>query len=75
MCRQDLVAESKQRRVLEQEIHQLYGTQQRLEEEVQRYAVAAEFFKNNISKYFQGLNNVVPMLEELRSGLSVGIPT
>lgn len=73
-CRENAVAESEHRQALEQEVHQLYGTQQRLQEQVQHYAVTADFFKSNVSKYFQGLDKVLPMLEELRSGLSLGIP-
>jgi hypothetical protein len=73
-CQENVVAESEHRRALEQEVNQLYGTQQTLQEQVQHYAVTADFFKSNVSKYFQGLDKVLPMLEELRSGLSLGIP-
>jgi uncharacterized coiled-coil DUF342 family protein len=73
-CQENAVAESKHRQALEQEIHQLYETQRRLHEQVQHYVVTADFFKSNVSKCFQGLDKVLPMLEELRSGLSLGIP-
>ncbi len=71
---ENVVAESELRRALEEKVNQLLGTQQRLEERVQHYATTADFFKNNVSKYFQGLDKVLPLLEKLRSELSLEIP-
>ena len=70
--RENAAAESEQRQALEKEVQQLYGTQQTLQEQLKQCKVAADFFKGKVSTFFQVLDAVLPMLQELRTGSSSG---
>jgi chromosome segregation ATPase len=72
-CKENMATELKYRQVLEGEVKQLSSAQEQLQEQIRQYAATAAFFKSSVSKYFTGLSKVLPMLDELRTGLSLDI--
>ena len=61
--------ESKGRRIAEKEIHQLYERSQQLQDQVKTYGVEVDYLRSIISTCCQGLDKVLPMLEDLRTGV------
>jgi hypothetical protein len=63
--------ESAKRHLLEEENPQLYHNQQRVEDQVNDYANAVVYFKSITSRCFLKLDEVLPVLEDLRNCTSV----
>jgi hypothetical protein len=63
-------AESDRRRDLESEVCRLYQTQANLQKEIEHHTKIAELFQSKAATCLQGLNDIVPGLEELRKELS-----
>ncbi|KAF2181005.1 hypothetical protein K469DRAFT_692521 [Zopfia rhizophila CBS 207.26] len=71
--RDKATAESERRELAEGQVRQLHGTHQQLQEQVRGYAVTADNLRSSVSMCFQGLDKVLPVLEELRTGVSMGV--
>ena len=69
--REKATIESELRQIAEGQVRQLHSTHQQLQEQVQSYAVTAEYLRGRVSKCSQGLDKVLPMLEELKAGVSL----
>jgi len=68
------MAESKGRHLAEEEVNRLEETNQQLQDRIRDYSDRANYLKGQIMKCFQGLDQVVPVLEELKSGVTLGVP-
>jgi hypothetical protein len=64
-------AESGKRQLVEEENRRLCLNQQQLKDQVHDYAGTADYFKSIISRCFLGLDEVLPVLEDLRKGTSL----
>jgi chromosome segregation ATPase len=64
-------AESKLRQESEQERSQLRDAYQTLQCELQKSAMAADYFRSNISQYSQMVARIMPLMEELRNRLNL----
>ena len=42
---------------------------QRLQQEVQENAIVVKYFKNSTRKYVEGVNRILPLLEDLKPAL------
>ena len=61
--------ESKIKHRTEEEVKQLMTANQRLQQEAQENAIVAKYFKNSTRKYVEGVNKILPLLEELKPAL------
>jgi chromosome segregation ATPase len=71
-------AESERVKLAEEEICRWYKTNQQLEEQVDKlqdqansYIATIEYLKSILSKCFQGLGTALPVLEEVKNGVSI----
>lgn len=64
-------AESKLRQESEQERSQLRDANQTLQCELQKSAMAADYFRSSIAQYSQMVARIMPLMEELRNGLNI----
>ena len=62
-------AESQSRQCAEEEVNQLATANQRLQEEAQKNAAAVKYFKGRLFKYVQGMNRILPLLQELNADM------
>ena len=69
--------ESERVRLAEEELCRLYKTNQQLQEQVEKlqrqanqYIETIECLKGTLSKCFQGLGTALPVLEEVKNGVS-----
>ncbi len=69
--RDKATAESEHRQLTKEEIRRLYKTRQQLQDQVQDYAVIINYLRSIISKCAQELDRVLPILEELKTGISL----
>ncbi|KKY22683.1 hypothetical protein UCRPC4_g03185 [Phaeomoniella chlamydospora] len=68
--RDKAVAESEGRAAAERDALQLCEVQQQLQKETRDYAVTVEHLRSTVAKWFQGLEEVMPILEELKAEVS-----
>jgi hypothetical protein len=69
--RDKATAESKGRQLAEEEANRLYETNQQLQGRIQEYSDRANYLTGRVMKCFEGLDKVLPVLEELKSGLTL----
>ena len=62
--------ELERRRLAEEEVDRLRSNQQQLENRVQSYADAVNYYRTLASRCFFGLEKVMPILEDLRKDIS-----
>ncbi|KAH8701366.1 hypothetical protein GQ44DRAFT_831925 [Phaeosphaeriaceae sp. PMI808] len=58
------------RKSLEEQLHKVCENNQQLQERVDRYAASTEYLKDMLAKCFQGLGTALPVLEEMKKGVS-----
>jgi predicted RNase H-like nuclease (RuvC/YqgF family) len=56
------------RETSEEELYKMYTSNQQLREQVERYIASMEYFKDMLTKCFQGLGTALPVLEEMKKG-------
>ena len=66
------VAESELRRQFEQELNELKVANQELRRDFQKSAMVTNCFRSNTNRYIHLLNGVMPLMDELRAGLTSG---
>lgn len=64
----------KLRQQAEEELSQLTGSNQQLQLEAQNSEITVEHFRNSVLKYTHGLNKILPLIEELKAEMPLGIP-
>jgi hypothetical protein len=72
--RDKATAESEYKRLAEEEIRQQYKIYQQFQKQARNYAITADYFKNIIFKYVQGLDRILLMLENLKTEVSLEFP-
>jgi hypothetical protein len=55
----------------EEELRKMYESNQQLQEQVERYTTSIEYLKDMLAKCFQGLGTALPVLEEMKKGVSL----
>ncbi len=55
----------------EEQLRKVYEKNEQLQEQVNSYAASTEYLRNTLSKCFQGLGTALPVLEELKKGVSL----
>ena len=48
----------------------MYERNQQLHEQAERYAVSTEYLKDMLARCFEGLGTALPVLEEMKKGVS-----
>ncbi|KIW79862.1 hypothetical protein Z517_06477 [Fonsecaea pedrosoi CBS 271.37] len=71
--RDKATAESKGRQLAEEEANRLHETNQQLQGRIREYSDRANYLTGQAMKCFEGLDKVLLVLEELRSGLTLGV--
>jgi hypothetical protein len=69
--RDQAVAESEIRQQFEQELKELTIANQILHQDLQKSAMVVDCFRSNIYKYIHIVNGVMPLMDELRAGLTL----
>jgi len=49
----------------------MYEDNQQLREQVERYAIDSKYLNDMLAKCFQGLGTALPVLEEMKKGVSL----
>lgn len=68
-------ADSRGKRLVEEENGRLHLSNQELERRVQDYSDTASYLTSRITRCFQGLDKVLPILEDLKMEVEVEIST
>jgi hypothetical protein len=55
---------------LEEQLRKMYEGNKQLQEQVERYAASTEYLKNMLARCFEGLGTALPVLEEMKRGVS-----
>jgi G:T/U-mismatch repair DNA glycosylase len=55
---------------LEEQLRKMYESNQQLYEQVERYAASTEYLKDMLARCFEGLGTALPVLEEMKKGVS-----
>lgn len=55
---------------LEEQLRKMYEGNKQLQEQVERYAASAEYLKNMLARCSEGLGTALPVLEEMKKGVS-----
>jgi hypothetical protein len=48
----------------------MYKSNQQLHEQVEKYAASIEYLKDMLARCFEGLGTALPVLEEMKKGVS-----
>ena len=71
--RDQAAAELKIRQHAEEEVSQLRDSNQQLQLDAQNSETTAEYFRNSVLKYTHVLNKILPLLEELKTEMPMGV--
>lgn len=71
--RDKATAESRGRQHAEEQANRLYDTNQQLQDQIRDYSARANYLTGRVMKCFEGLDQVIPVLEELKSGLNLDV--
>ncbi|KAH7113184.1 hypothetical protein B0J11DRAFT_143511 [Dendryphion nanum] len=55
---------------LEEQLRNMYESNQQLREQVEKYAASTEYLKDMLARCFEGLGTALPVLEEMKKGVS-----
>lgn len=55
---------------LEEQLRKMYGSNQQVHEQVERYAAGTEYLKDMLARCFEGLGTALPVLGEMKKGVS-----
>ena len=55
---------------LEEQLRKMCEGNKQLQEQVERYAASTEHLKNILARCFEGLGTALPVLEEMKKGVS-----
>jgi hypothetical protein len=69
--RDQAAAESELRQQFEQELKELKIANQILQQDLQKSTAVADCFKSDIYKYIHIVNRVMPLMDDLRAGLTL----
>jgi hypothetical protein len=69
--RDQAAAESETRQQFEQELKELTIANQILHQDLQKSAMVVDCFRSDIYKYIRIVNGVMPLMDELRAGLTL----
>jgi len=51
----------------------MYESNQQLHEQVEKYAASTEYLKDMLARCFEGLGTALPVLEEMKKGVSLAV--
>ena len=69
------MVESKQRQLADEEANRQYDFIEELKNQIRDYSDTANLLTGRVRSCFQGLDKVLPVLEELKSGMALGAST
>jgi len=69
--KQKASTESERVKLAEEQLRRMRDSNRQLQEQVSSYAATTEYLKSILSKCFQGLGTALPVLEELKKGVSL----
>jgi IS30 family transposase len=69
--RDQAAAESELREQFEQELKELTIANQILQQDLQKSAIVVDCFRSDIYRYIHIVNGVMPLMDELRAGLTL----